>query len=91
MDKIKAKIEIEKLKQSLIKLKAFHKSANENNKSQLDGLKKSASIQTTTSAKQNAKLRVESKKQTIISVKNTQANEIKRIQDQIEKIKKSIK
>ena len=37
---------------------AFHKSANENNKIQLDGLKKSASIQTSASAKQNAKLRI---------------------------------
>jgi hypothetical protein len=91
MDKNQAKTEIDKLKQNLVKLKESHKRDNDNNKYQLDGLKKSASIQTNPAAKNNAKNQIASKKDNMARVKIGQANEVKRIQEQIERIKNSIK
>ena len=90
MDKIKAKAEIDKLKQKLAQVKEQHKRINENHKYQLDSLKKSASIQSTPAAKQNAKKQIESKKQTWDNAKRIQASEIQQILSQIERIKNSI-
>jgi hypothetical protein len=90
MDKIRAKAEIEKLKQKLAQLKEQHKRNNDNHKYQLDSLKKSASIQTTPAAKQNAKKQIESKKQTWDNAKKIQASELQQVLNQIERIKNSI-
>jgi hypothetical protein len=90
MDKLRAKAEIEKLKQKLAQLKEQHKRNNDNHKFQLDSLKKSASIQTTPAAKQNAKKQIESKKQTWDNAKKIQASELQQILNQIERIKNSI-
>jgi hypothetical protein len=90
MDKIQAKAEIDRIKQKLAQLKEQHKSNNDNHKYQLDSLKKSASIQTTPAAKQNAKKLIESKKQTWDNAKRIQSSEIEQLLNQIERIKNSI-
>lgn len=90
MDKIKAKQEILRIKESIASKKIQFKNFNDGRKRDLDLQKKTKQMQKDPHAKKSLHTRIEYLKKEIATAKESQAREIDRLKSDIARIKNSI-